>query len=157
MTSFCRIWKIDSKTELFIFWISLVMFSFKSFKIFGNGLFTLDLRSPHWKQSHGFRPGDRVGHCFLVMNFSSNLSCNHSWIISRMRSSIILLEVVLFVTLNSIVLRTEKKFKNIYVCVLIYHFFEKEGPVDFLAGNSTPNQNFRIMQRLLYPIIRSII
>ena len=59
-----------------------------------------------------------------------------------MRSSVILLKVIFFVTLDSaLMLMPEKVFKHFQVVVLIYRFFEKVWSLDFSAGNPTPDPN----------------
>ena len=69
-----------------------------------------------------------------------------------MRSSAILLEIIFFVTLNSVMLRPEKVFKHLQVVVLIYGFFEKVGSLDSSAGNPTSDLNLLVVQWLLNPI-----
>ena len=67
-----------------------------------------------------------------------------------------MLEVVFFGVFKPIVLWPEESFEHMKVIVLIDRFFKEVGTVDFSAGNGAPNQNFGIMQRLLYPIPGSL-
>ena len=61
--------------------ISLLMASFSSSVVCGEGLYTLSLRYPHKKKSGGLKSAEWGGHSISVFNdmtFCPNLFANHS-------------------------------------------------------------------------------
>ena len=125
---------------------SRMIFAFNSLIVFGNGLYTLSLRNPHRKKSHGLRSGDRGGHIFLLTNFSLNLAVRHvCTVFVCVWCSTILLEKILFIICSIHMLFPKKIFDHGQVIVLVYVLCKEKRPINLCGRHRTPHQNFLIV------------